>query len=308
MEGINTNLVDKLLITPINVKDGIRAGAFQGMGFLGKAPGIYLGDVFPYSISPYNDGTVSILTGTIPANASIYLPLGNINFVSLTPGVTKLDSPLFPGGKCIKLDYERTLEFACDQAATITTSCMDRYLQKMVVSNTNTGLGGRTDLGPAQYFQSIRVKNNTSNLLTYNLYVGAVFGVPYNMLYDATTFTKMLVYDGFPLVTSNNVPSAITWLPTFTNGYSPETTTPPGITTGFTRTKINFNSLFVDGAPFEDKPFDGSRILTMYTQHYGFGNLPPYVTRAQQLAWLNNNNTTIIGVKPFSEGFTPWFR
>jgi hypothetical protein len=307
MEGLNTKLVNKLLITPTNVKDGIRAGAFQGMGFLGRAPGVYLGDVFPYSISPYNDGDDPILTGTIPANATIYLPLGSVNFGPPYNGVSLQDSPEFPSGKCIKLDYERSIEFQSTQACTITTSCMDRYLQKIVVQTGYTSPGNVVDIGPAQYYHSIKVKNDSGSDLDYALFVGKVFGTPYNMLYDPYDYTKMVIYDGFPLVTSENIPAPITWLPAMFLGYNPETSIPPTIFNGFTRSTMDFSPLFGDGAPFEDKPFDGSRILTFYTQHYGFGNLPPYATRDQQAAFLNNNNVSIVGVKPYSENFVPWF-
>jgi len=309
MEGINTKLVDKLLITPTNVKDGIRAGAFQGMGFLGRAPGIYLGDVFPYSIAPSNNGEDPILTGTIPANATIYLPLGSINFAPPTPvpGVTLQDSPEFPSGKCIKLDYERTIEFRADQACTITTSCMDRYLQKIVVQTGYTSTGNRTAIGPAQYYHSIKVKNNSSSEATYDLYVGQKFGLPYMMLYSPVNFTKMVIYDGYPLVTSDNIPAALSWLPVMTLGYDPESILPPTIFSGFTRTSMDLSSLFLDTGPFADTPFDGTKILTFYTQHYGFGNLPPFATREQQAGYLNNNNVSIVGVKPYSENFVPWF-
>jgi hypothetical protein len=307
MEGINTNLVDKLLITPTNVKDGIRAGAFQGTGFLGKAPGVYVGEVFPYSIAPSNDGDSEILGGTIPANATVYLPLGNINFATI-PGVSKLNSPLFPGGECIELDYERSLEFSANESCTITVSSMDRYLQKIVNQVSYSGGNDLTDIGVAKYFHSIKVKNNTSNSLTWSLFVGKVFGVPYNMLYNATDFVKMLIYDGNPLVYSDNIPSPLFWLPTITNGLSPTANAVATITTGFTRPTIDCTPLFDDGAPFVDRLFNGERILTFFTQHFGFGNLPPFASRDEQLQWLNGNNTTIIGVKPYSEGFTPWFR
>lgn len=313
MEGINTNLVDKLMLTPTNVKDGIRAGAFQGMGYLGRGPGVFVGEVFPYSIAPANNGTEAILTGTIEPNATIYLPLGTINFnpapgVKL-PGVTLLDNSLFPGGKCVELDYERSLLFTVDQNCTITTSCMDRYWQKMVIQTVSTQSSNPSpELGPAKYFQSIKVKNDSSSTLTYNLFVGAKFGVPYMMLYNAPDFIKMMIYDGNPLVTSDGIPSPLTWLPVIVNGVSPTANSVADITTGFTRPTIDCFNLFSDGAPFEDRPFNGEKVLTFFTQHFGFGNLPPFASRDEQLQWLNGNNTTIIGLKPFSDGFTPWFR
>ena len=313
MEGINTNLVNKLMLTPTNVKDGIRAGAFQGMGYLGRGPGVYVGEVFPYSIAPDNNGEDPILTGTIEPNATIYLPLGTINFnpapgVKL-PGVSLLDSSLFPGGKCVELDYERSLFLTTDEFCTVTTSCMDRYWQKMVIQNDlSSGSNPEVELGPAKYFQSIKVKNNTSNTLSYQLYVGQMFGVPYMMLYNIFDFVKMLIYDGNPLVTSDNIPAPLTWLPTLANGVSPTANAVATITTGFTRPTIDFTNLFTSGAPFEDRPFNGARVLTFFTQHFGFGNLPSFASREEQLQWLNGNNTTIIGLKPFSDGFTPWFR
>lgn len=308
MEGINTNLVDKLMLTPTNVKDGIRAGAFQGMGYLGRGPGVFVGEVFPYSIAPANDGVAEILGGTIEPNATIYLPLGNINFLT-TPGVTLLDSSLFAGGKCIELDYERSLFFTTDEFCTVTTSCMDRYWQKMVIQNDlSSGSNPEVELGPAKYFQSIKVKNNTSDTLTYSLGVGQVFGVPYMMLYNIDDFVKMLIYDGNPLVTSDNIPSPLRWLPALANGVSPTPNAVATITTGFTRPTIDCTNLFTNGAPFADRPFNGARVLTFFTQHFGFGNLPSFASRDEQLQWLNGNNTTIIGLKPFSDGFTPWFR
>lgn len=304
------------MLTPTNVKDGIRAGAFQGMGYLGRGPGVFVGEVFPYSIAPANNGQDAILTGTIEPNATIYLPLGSIPFIPdpnhpeiKLPGVTLLDSSLFPGGKCVELDYERSLLLAVDQNCTITTSCMDRYWQKMVIQTVSTqGSNPTPDLGPAKYFQSIKVKNDSSSTLTFNLYVGAKFGVPYMMLYNIDDFVKMLIYDGNPLVTSDGIPAPLTWLPALANGVTPTKDAVATITTGFTRPTIDCFNLFIDGAPFEDRPFNGVKVLTFFTQHFGFGNLPSFASREEQLQWLNGNNTTIIGLKPYSDGFTPWFR
>lgn len=303
MEELNTDFVNKLMLNPTNVKDGIKGGAFQGAGYLGRGPGIYLGDVFPYSITP-NYSATDLLTATIPALSTVYLSLGTIPFDSFPNYVSLVDKVGVTGGKCVKFDYERGLDFYYDQDCEVIVSAIDRYDQKFVTKYTFEG-DAVDPLDPCLYLNSIQVKNKSNTNLNVELNLNFEFGVPYNMLFNAFDYTKMLLFDGNPLYTSENIPSQITWLPIIQNGVAPETK--PTITTGFTRPRIDFEPLF-GGAnpPFAARPMDGQRVLTMYTHHFGFGILPPYANDEQQRLYLNGNLRAILGAALYSENFVTW--
>jgi len=304
MERLNQGIVSKLMLTPTNVKDGIKAGSFQGNGYLGRGPGIYIGDVFPYSITPNYSATPLLSSDDfteIAPNDSVYLPLGSINFANYPGYVTKV---LTNQGYAIKLDYERTVKLTFDQDCTIEVSAMDRYEQKFVTKTPGIG-SGTLNLGPQQYISSIKVTNNGNSNLSYTLSLGYTFGVPYNMLYDAETFTKMLIYDGFPLYKTFNPPAPVEWFAEIISSLPAETL--PNITNGFTRPKINFAQMFEDdNSPFAQIPFNGRRVLTMFTQHFGFGNLPPYATDKDQQKFLNGNLRSVMGSLLYNENYVTW--
>lgn len=304
MEGLKQNAISQYLQSPTNVQDGIKAGAFQGKGYLGKAPGIFLGDVYPYSITP-NYSTNSLLSGSVPANSSIYLPLGTIDFASFTGYVTLESGTMFPSGKSVKFDYERTLQFTSSDNCEVTISLMDLYLQKIVKKYTFEESALPNLIEPIKYLCSVKVTNLSSNTMSYSLSLGQGFAVPYNMLYSAPDFTKMLIYDGYPILSAINPPALISWGATINNGA--DINVPATITSTFPRPYIDFSPMFDDNSPFQDRPFNGQRVLTIYTQHYGFGNLPTFATPDEQKKFLNGNNVSILGVKPFSENFVPWF-
>jgi hypothetical protein len=304
MEGLKQNAISQYFQSPTNVQDGIRAGAFQGKGYLGKAPGIFLGDVYPYSFTP-NYSETPLLTGSIPANSSVYLPLGTINFASFPNYVTLESGTMFPSGKCVKFDYERTLQFTSSENCEVTISLMDIYFQKIVKKYTFEESALPNLIQPIKYLCSIKVTNVSSSTMSYTLSLGQGFAIPYNMLFSAANFTKMILYDGFPLITALNPPSIITWLPTINDGA--DVNFPATITSTFPRPYFDYSPLFIDNGPFQNRPFNGERIITTYTQHYGFGNLPSFATPDEQKKFLNGNNVSILGVKPFSENFVPWF-
>lgn len=305
MERLNQGLVSKLMLTPTNVKDGIKAGSFQGNGYLGRGPGIYIGDVFPYSITPNYSSTPLLSSddfAEIAPNDSVYLPLGSINFANYPGYVTKV---LTNQGYAIKLDYERTVKLTYNQNCTIVVSAMDRYQQKFVTETKLIDGSGTINLGPQQYISGIKVTNNGSSNLTYTLTLGYTFGVPYNMLYDAETFTKILIYDGTPLYKSFNPPAPVEWFAEIISSLPAETV--PSITNGFTRPKINFSQMFEDDlSPFTSRPFNGERVLTMFTHHFGFGNLPPYATDDDQRKFLNGNLRSVMGSLLYNENYVTW--
>lgn len=311
MAGLKESYLSQIFQSPTNVQDGIRAGNFQGGGFLGRGRGIYMGEVYPYSINPSINPDEVLLSDTIPANSTVYLPLGTIDFNSFPGYVTFIDNPNIPNGKCIKLDYERTLNLFVDNPCVITMSSMTRYFQKITSEKTFSGsTSEKIKLTPSQYINSIKIKNNSNSAITYALDLGLEFGIPYNMLYDPRVFTKMIVYDGFPLLTAQNIPSPISWFCEFFDAFPlpiNATDPVPDITTGFTRPSINFEVLFNDGSPFQATPFNGKRILTIYTEHFGFGNLPPFENDPAKIgSWINGNSATILGATPYSENFQTW--
>jgi hypothetical protein len=261
--------------------------------------------VFPYSITP-NYSDTPLLTGTVPANSSVYLPLGTIDFASFENYVTLEFGTTLPTGKCVSFDYERTLAFTKDEDCEITFSFLDRYLQKTVKKYTLPQiLVGSHLIQPIKYLCSAKLTNTSSNELNYTLSLGQGFAIPYNMLYSAASFTKMLIYDGFPLVFSPNPPSIMGWSATIVTGK--DLYTPVTITSDFSRPYVDFSPIFTDNSPYQGRPFNGERVLTMYTQHYGFGNLPTFATPNEQKSFLNGNNQAILGAKPFSDNFVPWF-
>jgi hypothetical protein len=303
----NTDNISQLMLTPTNVKDGIRAGAFQGSGYLGRGGGIYLGDVYPYSFNP-NYSTSSLLIGTIPGNATVYLPLGTIPFASFTGFVTLKNGEGLSTGKCVELDFERTLDFETDQDCDVTVSGLDRYYRKMVYKKAfSSSVSSR--LGPQKFVNSIKVTNKSSSTLNYVLTLGLAFGIPYNIIYDAKSFTKMILYMGNPLITCSNPPSACEWMPIITNSpplYIGDKDNIPTITTGFTRPYFEFGPVFGDTSYYENDPFNGTNVVTIFTQHYGFGNLPTFASDLEQRNYLNNNDSTVLGLTPYSENFQTW--
>jgi len=274
---------DKILSEQINaqvsVLDGLRSGSFTIPGMLGRNNGISVANVFPYSISPVIG---NLLSGTIPPNSSIYVPLS-------TSAIGTVNNQV----GYVELDYERSISVTTSQDGSFYLSGYDQYGE--ILTNSLLCLATQPSLSRSlKYIVSLKLTNSTSNVSNYSIDLNYTLSLPYQIESADASYIFSAVYDGRPLLFSD---SSIEFLYNdFAYGSSAETT----LDTGRSRPDLVFNP-----DTFTDLPFDGSRILTIYFQVYGYGTLPSDKP-ISEIPESINSLTTVIGYPQYSEGWVGW--
>lgn len=293
VDSVNS-ILKNFLEQPLNKPLGVRSGGFPGLGMFEQNMGVFVGGLYPYSFAPKTDYK-ELLTGTVAANSTIYLQLSSASLVDSGCSIVNFGN-ISKWSNYLALDYERSLNLTVDQNCTVSLSGKSIYFQEVTQYIEKSGtFNVPVTLGPVKFVSSIKLANKSGTPLNYSLKLGVQFMLPYKIL--SPSFVKMIIYNDKPLFKAPGPNEQITWFPIII----PSSTI--NMETVSSRMSINFDDMFQNYAIFPQ--FNGTHVVTVVAQGYGFGNLPSYSTGDEQRL-MKNNLYSVIGDIPYNVGYTDW--